>query len=301
MFKYQGLSNKFQEAIFANEKRLERLYKDILKDRYSQVTRLISPSLYYTILKDESHLDKLPIINPLLDTLLPENMTQQSYTTQSLSKKQEFFVHSTLLGLIDEAFVSELEKRVLLELGYNPEYIYEGQPLESDPLKNTRVHIAKLDYQRLLNYIRDWHTTIENEIFLNLLKSLKKYKIVKVNSQVLSQKIIEERLQMGMNFFYSEPDSYALSLILQPDLDKIRIEDNGKLVLQNTTTMVITPLIVLSEVQVENDSARFMKYNLPPHLCVFIHEFHHLLTYSLQKYPTMIASGLFQIKATRGY
>ena len=288
MFNYQGPIQGFVEALARDGDKLEKIYRKILKPATLEgVTRLISPKLYHTPMQEDFPVESVTTID------------------SSIYKRSEFLWHATTMWMAEESLVRELDRRILLEMGYNPEQ-WQRYWLEKCQIDETRDTVLarqrfleNLDWDRLIEYIVRWDSHIhkENEVISNLVDSYKTHRVSKVNPSQISN--LEEALYSAdvRTGFGADKDNYTGALIISPGLEKIQIKDDGRVVLKDTSRIVTVPNMILSDKGAEYIANELKCSNLPPYLVSFVHEFNHFLLYALQRHPTLVATGLFYIGA----
>lgn len=288
MFNYQGQVEGFVDALARDGNPLEGIYRKILKPQtLESVTRLISPKLYHTPRPEDFPIDSVTSVE------------------SSRYKRLEFLLDATNIWMGEESLVRELDRRILLEMGYNPsqwQYFWlETCQIEEtkDIARGRQKFLENLDWTKLMEYITKWDSHIyrENLTLANLVDSYKAYRVSKINPNQI-ENLESELYSTGVNVgFGADKDNYAGVLLISPPLEKIQINNNGRLVLKDTSRIVTTPSMVLSDKGVENVANELVGSNLPPYLVSFVHEFNHFLLYVLQRHPTVVATGLFYIAA----
>jgi len=292
MFDYQGNSTGFREDISRYGAKLEQIYGSILgKKLFEYVTKLMSPKLLFTPPRG------LSTAQPVMASI--DNLFEKAdlkFLWQAISSVD-----------LDETLTRELDRRILLGLGYDPTAWTEKQPSPNEAELEQFKEVAErrqkyfrgLDNAGLSNFIARWDKYIapDNTLLNNFVKSAQPYRIRKITSDQVPD--LDSILMSGRAIgFGSDRDNYAGAMVLAPALDKIMVTDEGRLILKDTSRILTVPFIVLSDEGVENHTAvQLQGSNLPPYLVAFIHEFNHFVLYCLQNYPLNITAGLFYGKA----
>ena len=292
MFNYQGNSTGFREDINRYSAKLEQVYRSILgKKLLEYVTNLISPKLLFTQPRGQSTAQSvMASIDNLFET------ADMNFLWQAISSVD-----------LDETLTRELDRRVILGLGYNPTAWIETQSSSSEAelaqfkevAERRQKYFRGLDNAGLSNFIVKWDKYIapDNTLLNNFVKSAQPYRIRKITSDQVPD--LDSILMSGRAIgFGSDRDNYAGAMVLAPAQDKIMMTDEGRLVLKDTSRILTAPFIVLSDEGVENHTAvQLQGSNLPPYLVAFVHEFNHFVLYCLQNLPLNITAGLFYGKA----
>lgn len=255
-----------------------------LKGRFDEVTRLISPKLYYTPLRGQSP------VKPILPTI---------EETLSTSKRPEFLAQSSSLVLVEEHFVEELDRRVLQELNYDPASWLEARKMKENGQfreveAKRQAFLRNLNWTDLLEYITKWDTHVvkDNKTLFNLVNSYLQYKVHKIGTEQVQdlEAVLSSSTMIG---FSVEKDNTYCTLLVSPKPEKIRLNQDGKLILQGSSRMITAPLIIVSEEGVEEVTSLQLKGStLPPYLVAFLHELHHFFVYALQRYPVNVTASL---------
>lgn len=294
MFDYQGNSAGFRKEINMYGGKLKQVYTDILGEKlFEDVTRLMSPKLMFTQPRGQTPVQSV------------------MHSLDELFEKADLkFLWQAILSVdLDEALTKELDRRVILGLGYDPT-TWAAAPTSSNHkglaeftavAEGRQIYFRSLDNNGLSNLIARWDTYAapENSLLSRFVKSSQQYSFRKIRSDQVPD--LDSILTSGQAVgFVADRDNYYGTMILAPTPDKIELTDQGILVLKDTLRIFTAPFIVLSEEGVENYTAiQLQGSNLPPYLVALIHEFDHFILYCLQKLPLNITASLFYNKALK--
>lgn len=294
MLNYKGNSHLFKEEVERHQAALDQIYRDMLgKERFGTVEYLATEHLFHSPTKPQRAVYIADKMDDIFDA------SDLSFLFQAIN-----------LVDLDEDIVSELDRRVLAKLGYDPTlwinrmknfpgYDREESVQRVAAQQRRRAHFGRLDDRSLAEWSALWdrHVAPENTLLKNYVDSIRQYRVKKIPPQPPHA----ELLRTGSPLIFSlEGDSYMGSAVLSPPGERIEMDDSGKISLKDTSTIVTVPLIVLSDEGVEKYNAPHLEGSgIPPHLTALVHEFNHFVNWSIQRYPLTLASGLFQVKAMR--
>lgn len=286
MFKYQGPSANFRQALEEYGQRLEALYRQVLgREQFDAVTRFVSPRLYITSKPGQAVIKS---IVPDLEALFRG------------SRNPAFLFNAFNLVDLDETLTRELDRRILHELGYDPSAWLKSKSDDEIPDHFRRRDDSRqryfqgMSWDYLVKAIAEWHKLLNpnNQSMLNLINSYQQYRIRKIPTEQITD--LEARLASAISSgFGFEMDNFAGILTLSPPAEKAQVDDDGRLRLIDSSAIRISPIIVLSEEGVERyTKTQLAESDLPPYLVAFIHEFHHFIGICLQRYPIGLTTGL---------
>lgn len=286
MIMYSGPSEEFHNVIVAFQGRLEEIYRTILRDRYVQVERFMTEGMF---------------INPSRRRSVLTESVDGHVSLPARAYPQHYSVCMGLVG-IDEDMTHDLDRRVLQALGYDPSnWNREGwDPLSNDPfdqvISRRRAHFARLDEREYCAEIKDWHLKVvkSQEAVTNLCRSLLGVRLRKSPSEEYGGHAVDEIVGVG-----ADGDCFSGVAIMSPKLDRVRMGENGKLILLGKQEVVTSPFVALADEGVDiSFRAVAERSGIPPHLLAYIHEFDHIVGYGLQKAPLALMASLFYGKAT---
>ncbi|HLC67577.1 MAG TPA: hypothetical protein VJI12_01710 [archaeon] len=292
MFEYRGRSERFKKTIEDYGPRLEKAYKSLLRGDLNQVSRLDTPGLYYTPLEIQiagQELAAKPVEQILAD--VPQNPVSQG-----------FFLRAMEMVELDETITRELDRRMLGALGYENTrpWVEQGEDGSEISRRNDRLraYLSGLSSPEFMDVIKRWDTKgRKHGVTEKLLQHLQQYRVQKIRADdVGGAENIHRTSESGV-LIAKEKDNTSGMVLLSPERDKIRIQDDGTLQLVGTSRIVTAPAITLTDDGVDVIADYLKGTDVPPHLVSLVHEFDHFVGYCLARYPLSVVTGLFYLKA----